>query len=144
MDNDQPGTSGAHHQLEQYEEEDRIEDINQSLLPFQESPLDRKRMKQVNYQEKAEKVKKVVVQSLQACTPVEISSSEEIEIKRRKEDQEKRRKSADDLQVIEQLKEHYEQCTSRNEKLQVLTALPKSWTIQQIETEFGVTNYTEL
>ena len=46
---------------------------------------------------------------------------------------------SDDSEIIAQLKEKYS-TADRSEKLQVLTVLPKSWSIRKIEAEFGASN----
>jgi len=40
-----------------------------------------------------------------------------------------------------ELKDKFEETTVRSEKVQVLTVLPKSWSIRRIEEEFGASNY---
>ena len=45
-----------------------------------------------------------------------------------------------DDDIISQLKEKYSTAT-RSEKLQILTVVPKSWSIRKIESEFGASNY---
>ena len=47
----------------------------------------------------------------------------------------------DESEVIKQLKEKFQETTMRSEKVQVLTVLPKSWSIQKVEDEFGASNY---
>ena len=47
----------------------------------------------------------------------------------------------DGREMIQQLKEKYASTTSRSERLTILTALPKSWSVGKIMDEFGVTNY---
>ena len=44
-------------------------------------------------------------------------------------------------EMIEQLKEKFTTTTSRSERLTILTALPKSWSIAKVMEEFGVKNY---
>ena len=44
-------------------------------------------------------------------------------------------------EVMQQLKDKFRSCEKRSEQLQVLTVLPKSWSIRQIESEFGTSNY---
>ena len=43
--------------------------------------------------------------------------------------------------VSEQLKEKFQSTTPRSEELQILTVLPKSWSLKKIQTEFGISNY---
>ena len=43
--------------------------------------------------------------------------------------------------MLQQLKETFQSTTRRSEKLQVLTVLPKSWSLLKIQQEFGVSHY---
>lgn len=45
-----------------------------------------------------------------------------------------------DYEIIAQLKEKYA-TAQRSEKVQILTILPKSWSIRKIEAEFGASNF---
>jgi len=47
----------------------------------------------------------------------------------------------DGTEMVQQLKEKFQSTTKRNEQLQVLTVLPKSWSIKKIQQEFGVSTY---
>ena len=47
----------------------------------------------------------------------------------------------DESEMIQQLKEKFQLTTQRSEQLQILTVLPKSWSLRKIQQEFGVTNY---
>jgi hypothetical protein len=49
--------------------------------------------------------------------------------------------SETESEMISQLKEKFKLCTLSSEKLQVLTVLPKSWSIKKTEQEFQVSNY---
>lgn len=40
-------------------------------------------------------------------------------------------------EIIQQLKEKFQNCATKNEQVQVLTVLPKSWSIRRVEQEFG-------
>ena len=51
-----------------------------------------------------------------------------------------RGKMTDDIEMIDQLKEKYS-TAQRSEKIQILTLLPKSWSIRRIEIEFDASNY---
>ena len=44
------------------------------------------------------------------------------------------------VEVISQLKEKYHQAT-RSEQIQILTIMPKSWSIRKIQAEFGASNF---
>ena len=47
----------------------------------------------------------------------------------------------DGSEMIQQLKEKFQSTTQRSEQLQILTVLPKSWSLKKIQQEFGVSNY---
>ena len=47
----------------------------------------------------------------------------------------------DGKEKIQQLKENFETLTNASEKLQLLTVLPKSWSVKKIEEEFHVSSY---
>ena len=43
--------------------------------------------------------------------------------------------------MIQQLKEKFQETEKRSEQVQVLTVLPKSWSVKKIQQEFGVSEY---
>lgn len=45
------------------------------------------------------------------------------------------------IEMIQQLKERFSETSLSSEKIQILTVLPKSWTITQIMMEFGVSRH---
>lgn len=45
-----------------------------------------------------------------------------------------------DSEIILQLKEKFQNTQNKSEKFLILTTLPKSWTVRQIENEFHVSN----
>ena len=47
----------------------------------------------------------------------------------------------DGTEMIQQLKEKFQETKKRNEQIQVLTVLPKSWSVKKIQQEFGVSEY---
>ena len=47
----------------------------------------------------------------------------------------------DRSEMIQQLKEKFQSTPQRSEQLQILTVLPKSWSLKKIQQEFGVSNY---
>lgn len=47
----------------------------------------------------------------------------------------------DGTEMIQQLKEKFQTTTKMNEQLQILTVLPKSWSIKKIQQEFSVSTY---
>ena len=44
-------------------------------------------------------------------------------------------------EMIKQLKEKFQETKKRSEQVQVLTVLPKSWSLKKIQQEFGVSEY---
>ena len=40
-------------------------------------------------------------------------------------------------EIIQQLKEKFQNCATKSEQVQVLTVLPKSWSVRKVEQEFG-------
>ena len=49
--------------------------------------------------------------------------------------------SSDETEIITQLKEKFAASEKRSQKVQILTLLPKSWSIQKIQAEFSTTTY---
>ena len=47
----------------------------------------------------------------------------------------------DGSEMIQQLKEKFQSTPQRSEELQILTVLPKSWSLKKIQQEFGVSNH---
>ena len=47
----------------------------------------------------------------------------------------------DEGEIVKQLKEKFHLSTTKSEQIQVLTILPKSWSIRKVEEEFGASNY---
>ena len=45
-----------------------------------------------------------------------------------------------DCEIVSQLREKFQTAT-RSEKMQILTVLPKSWSVKRIQEEFGTTNF---
>lgn len=50
------------------------------------------------------------------------------------------RPSCSDCEIVSQLKEKFPTAT-RSEKIQILTVLPKSWSVKRIQEEFDATNF---
>lgn len=48
----------------------------------------------------------------------------------------------DGTEMIQQLKEKFRETKRRSEQVQVLTVLPKSWSVKKVEQEFGVSEYS--
>ena len=47
----------------------------------------------------------------------------------------------DCCEIIEQLKEKFYLNIDRSQQITILTILPKSWSVQKVQEEFGVSNY---
>ena len=47
----------------------------------------------------------------------------------------------DEAEIIKQIKDKFNKSSDRSEKVQILTVLPKSWSIQKVQEEFEATNY---
>ena len=47
----------------------------------------------------------------------------------------------DGTEIIQQLKEKFGSTKSRSERIRILTALPKSWSVCRIAEEFGASKY---
>ena len=47
----------------------------------------------------------------------------------------------DGSEIIEQLKEKFHSTSERSIKVQVLTVLPKRWSVRKIQTEFDTSNF---
>ena len=50
-------------------------------------------------------------------------------------------KSGDDREIIRQLKEKFHTVPERSTKIQILTILPNSWSIERTQAEFGASNF---
>ena len=47
----------------------------------------------------------------------------------------------DECEMLQQLKEKFDRTKENSLKLQILTVLPKSWSVRKIQVEFGVSDY---
>ena len=47
----------------------------------------------------------------------------------------------DDSEIIGQLKEKFHTSADRSQKVQILTVLPKSWSVKKVQEEFAASNY---
>jgi len=92
--------------------------VNQCLDMFGQTPLTKSKLRSKHYsKQKVEKVT-TMMQNLVVSDP----------------------QSKDDGEIVQQLKEKFA-FASRSEKVQILTVLPKSWSIRKVQTEFGAANY---
>ena len=46
-----------------------------------------------------------------------------------------------DSEIIRQLKEKFHASADKSQKVQILTVLPKSWSVQKVQKEFATSNY---
>ena len=96
--------------------------FNQCMESIGETPFTQRKVRSKGYLE--QKMRKIT--TMMAGASIEPVPSKESET---------------DSEIIQQLKEKFQSTTNRADKLQVLTVLPKSWSIRKIEKEFGATNY---
>ena len=114
--------AGASSQEEVSYEHESLESINQCLSAIGETPVVKKKLQQAKYPK--EKMKKIRVAVKKKLLPVIESSDID-----------------DESEIITQLKDKFQATTERSEKVQILTVLPKSWTIRKVQDEFGASNY---
>ncbi|CAH0391660.1 unnamed protein product [Bemisia tabaci] len=126
-DDSEAGTSAFEESMtSQAEAASAIESINSSLAIMGESPVsNQKIVSHKKYpQNKFNKITRVLKRKLFKL-PDESDEEDQFE-----------------CEIISQLKEKFSGSESRSEKLQILTILPKSWTVSKIEKTFNTTNYT--
>lgn len=102
--------------------------LNKSLELMGESPLKKKKFNLPSYTTK--KLNKIKV-SLEKNLLPESRQEEVVELI----------EESEEVEMLQQLKEKFASTTKRSEKMTILSILPKSWSCQKIEEEFGVTNY---
>jgi hypothetical protein len=101
--------------------------LNKSLVTLQESPVAKKRLQAPSYCDK--KLRKIRCLKEKVLT----TGSEDV--------YETIVKNDTDSEMLNQLKEKFkEENLSVSEKLQILTVLPKSWTCNNIQNEFAISN----
>ena len=49
--------------------------------------------------------------------------------------------TADESTMLKQLKEKFYTTDNHSEKVQILTVLPKDWSIRKVQKEFGASDY---
>ena len=99
-----------------------LSSINQCLEEIGETPIVKEKLSQQKYP-------KHKLQKISASIKRTVFKDREV------------RYSDDESEIIGQLKDEFHSTNQRSKKMQILTVLPKSWTIQQIHTEFGATYY---
>ena len=105
-----------------------IEIFNRAIPALLTSPIDPKRVVNPRYlKEKSDDICKKIKKNIFRLDPEEISVDEKV-------------KAFDEM--IDQLKQKYaSNGTTRQEKLQLLTVLPRSWTVQKMMDTFNTTRY---
>nr|CAD7568138.1 unnamed protein product [Timema californicum] len=109
------------------EKADALACLNRSLIAINESPIKKHRLLEKIYP--AEKLKRVseafkfkVLETSDTSDSLETPSPGD--------------------EILLQMKEKFRTTTDKSVIMQILTTLPYSWTIQKIQDEFGVANYT--
>ena len=111
-----------------------MELLNKSLSIIGDSPVKCQKLeKQTRYRKKkVPKIKWALLEKIneisQNISPADLTSAEGYKI-------------SDATEIITQLKSKFAACEKRSQKVQILTILPKSWSIQKIQTEFSTTAY---
>ena len=108
-------------QEDAFQKQESLKSLNQCLAAIGETPIAKKKLQQVKYPK--EKIKKIKA-SVKKILPDQQSCDTDSE-----------------SEMIQQLKEKFCTTTKRSEKVQVLTVLPKSWTVRRVQSEFGASNY---
>ena len=99
-----------------------LESINECLKGIGETPVIKKKLVHKSYTK--DKLSKIKIAAAKAVLPTVMLS-----------------KIDDGHEIIEQLKEKFCASTERSQKIEILTILPKSWSVNKIQEEFLVTNY---
>uniref|UniRef100_UPI00358EEC48 uncharacterized protein n=1 Tax=Myxine glutinosa TaxID=7769 RepID=UPI00358EEC48 len=117
-----PGSSG---EFEFHSPEMEQNTLNESLGLIGESPIPKKRLAADKYvKSKTKKIGDTVKKKLEIATGLPSNKLQDA-----------------GQEMIEQLKHKFESTTKKSEQVQVLTVLPKSWTIAEITEEFDVSSY---
>ena len=102
-----------------------LETLNASLQSVGESPIKKKRLCEAKYPKK--KLIKVT-SAIQRKVLLLPSGEEELD-------------DHSESEMIVQLKEKFSTCTSRSKQMEILTILPKSWSVKKLQEEFNITTY---
>ena len=108
--------------------------LNQSLDALGESPIRKRRVytRRQYTDRKCKSIQGALKRKLEVVTGIPVADENKIPIN----DQ-----NSDLNEMIDQLKDKFNACTLRSEKVHVLTVLPKSWAAKKISEEFQVSNY---
>lgn len=124
IDENVAGPSGV-----RLEQEVALASLNQTLGLIGQSPVIIKKLSQQKYpKEKSHRVKKALKRIIDENPDSDSSSSDQTG-------------GCTDCEILNQLKEKFHSTKDRSLQVQILTLLPKSWTIPRIELEFKTSNY---
>ena len=94
--------------------------VNKCLVDLGETPVTKRKLQSKKYKER----------KLELLTT---KMSEAMSMGRSREN--------DEGEILQQLKEKFQSTSQNSERVQILTVLPKSWSIHKIQAEFGVSNF---
>jgi len=108
--------------------------LNSSLHMIGESPVVKRKINtRVKYvKDKVTRIQTSVKRKIELITGSALDEEERME----EEDC-----ASSQTEIIDQLREKFKLCMKTSEKVQILTMLPKSWSIRKIENEFEASNY---
>jgi hypothetical protein len=105
--------------------------LNETLTAIGESPIVKRKMstRPLYAEKKAKAINTAVKKKLELVAGKVIPEVETLD------------HESEYQEMIGQLKDKFKECKKRSERVQVLTVLPRSWTVKRIEQEFETTNY---
>ena len=103
-------------------QQESLKSVNECLQAIGETPIIKKKLVCKNYPK--EKLRKIKAAASKAMLPPMMST--EID---------------DDSEIIGQLKEKFHASEDKSQKVQILTVLPKSWSVIKVQEEFAASNY---
>ena len=114
-----PSPEAKEHEPLHYQTSVAVSSLNKCLAELGETPYSQRRARAKSYpREKVKKITEAMQRMVTLGEPID-----------------------DGTEMVQQLKEKFQSTTKRNEQLQVLTVLPKSWSVKKIQQEFGVSIY---
>lgn len=105
---------------EKYEPSETIKMVNQCLVDIGETPVTKRKLQSKKYSRRKLEVLTTKMSEIMLGEP---------------------EPQNDESEIVQQLKEKFQSTSKNSVKLQILTVLPKSWSIQKVQTEFGVSNF---
>ncbi len=108
--------------------------VNESLSGIGESPVQSKKLTSLKRysEEKLDRITGAFRKKLRIDPQItDHAEMQRIELKYKRDYDE----------IITQLKGKFQSCERRSDQMQVLTVLPQSWSIRQMQDEFGISNY---